>query len=259
MNPTFSVIVPAQNEEDYLSATLDAIRSAEARLGEPVDVIVADNRSTDLTCQVAVSFWARVVTVSATSKSAMCNQAATEAIGKYIVFQDAGNCMSPDVLVEIKRRMDTGRYVGGGVVNSRYDRDSLGLRMVHGFEKLSLAVNGVSTSLLYTTPAHFYAIGGFDEGLLATEDYDFAVILKEYGRSHGLRYLNLRHSEMILSSHKFDEYGDWAVFRRPGLLIRACFNNPQAAYELWRKPRREKSVIVGQSVPLRLSQVQREA
>ncbi len=250
MKPTFSIVIPAYNEEAYLPATLDAIRNAEARLSEPVDIIVADNMSTDLTRQVAVSFGARLVVVSTKCISAVRNRGAAEATGKYLVFQDADNRMTPDVLVEIKRKMDTGRYVGGGLVNAQYDRDSLGLRLIHGLIKFSVALSGVSMFMFYTTPAHFRAIGGFDEQLLATEDHDFALRLKAYGNSRSLRYLNLRTGGIILSSRKFDEYGDWAVFRRPGVFMQARSNNRQAAYELWYKPRREGSFAAEHAAPL---------
>jgi glycosyltransferase involved in cell wall biosynthesis len=250
MVPTFSIVIPAYNEEAYLPATLDAVRRAEEQLGEPVEMIVADNLSTDMTRQVAASFGAKVVMVSTKCISAVRNQGAAQATGNYLVFQDADNRMTPEVLVEIKRQMDTGRYVGGGLVNAWYDRDSLGLRVIHGLVKCAVALTGVSMFLLYTTPAHFRAIGGFDERLLSTEDHNFALRLKAYGKGLGLRYLNLGRGEIILSSRKFDEYGDWAVFRHPAVFMRACFNNRQAAYELWYKPRRESSVASGKPAPL---------
>lgn len=240
MQPVFSVIVPAYNEEDYLPATLAAIGNASQRLGEPVEVIVADNLSTDHTREVAEDLGARVIAVPVKCISAVRNQAANAATGKYLVFQDADNRMSADLLLEIKHVMDTGRYVGGGIVNARYDRDSIGLRMTHGLVKLGLALSGVAMFLFYTTPAHFRAIRGFDERLLSTEDHDFARRLRRYGKTVGLRYMNLRKGELLLSARKFDEYGDWAVLRRPAIFLKACLNNPAAAYELWYKPRRER-------------------
>lgn len=239
MQPLFSIVVPAYNEEAYLPATLTAIHDAARRLGEPVEVIVADNVSTDRTREVAEAHGARVIPVPVKCISAVRNRAAECATGKYLVFQDADNRMLPDLLLEIRCVMDSGRYVGGGVVNARYDRDSIGLRMTHGLVKLGLALTGVAMFLFYTTPEHFRAIGGFDEHLLSTEDHDFARRLRRYGKKRGLHYMNLRKGELLLSSRKFDEYGDWAVLRRPVIFLKACFNNPSAAHELWYKPRRE--------------------
>lgn len=241
MQPLFSIIVPAYNEEAFLPATLAAIYDAARRLGEPIEVIVADNLSTDRTREVAKAHGARVIPVPVKCISAVRNRAAEDATGKYLVFQDADNRMSADLLIEIKQVLDTGRYVGGGIVNARYDRDSIGLRMTHGLVKLGLALSGVAMFLFYTTPEHFRAVGGFDERLLSTEDHDFARRLRRYGKESGLRYMNLRKGELLLSSRKFDEYGDWAVLRRPVIFLKACFNNPSAAHELWYKPRRERA------------------
>lgn len=239
MQPLFSVIVPAYNEERYLPRSLGALQKAAERLGEPVELIVADNLSTDRTRDVAREFGARVVQVSIKCISAVRNGGAAEAQGKYLVFVDADNCVSEDLLIEIKRVMDSGDYVGGGLVSAHYDRDSLGLRLTHGLVKLSVALTGVSMFLFYTTAEAFHAIGGFNEKLLATEDHDFAMRLRDHGKPRGQRYCNLNRGHVVLSSRKFDEYGDWAVLMHPIQFLKACMNKQDVVYELWYKPRRE--------------------
>lgn len=239
MQPTFSIIVPAYNEERYLPASLAAINQAAAFLGEPVEVIVADNLSTDRTREVAREFGARVVSVSIKCISAVRNGGAAEATGKYLVFVDADNRISEDLLAHIKEAMDSGRYVGGGMVSAKYDRDALGLRVTHGLVKLGVALTGVSMFLFYTTPEAFKAVGGFNEQLLATEDHDFARKLRAHGRKLGQRYCNLKKGHVILSSRKFDEYGDWMVLSHFSKWAKACLNKRDAVYELWYKPRRE--------------------
>lgn len=239
MKPTFSVIVPAYNEERYLPKSLGALRRAEALLGEPIEILVADNLSTDGTRDVAREFEAKVVPISIKCISAVRNGAAAEATGKYLVFVDADNCVSEDLLVEIKKVMDSGAYVGGGLVTAHYDRNALGLRVTHGLVKLGVALTGVSMFLFYTTAEAFQAIGGFNEQLLATEDHDFAMRLRAHGKTKGLKYCNLKKGHVVLSSRKFDEYGDWMVLSHPMKWLKACFNKRDAVYELWYKPRRE--------------------
>ncbi|MBW2174607.1 MAG: glycosyltransferase, partial [Deltaproteobacteria bacterium] len=54
--PRFSLIIPAYNEEAYLPWLLDTVDEARARyVGGPetIEVVVADNASTDGTRQVA--------------------------------------------------------------------------------------------------------------------------------------------------------------------------------------------------------------
>ena len=50
-----SFIIPAYNEELLLGATLRSVRTAGATLGEPYEIIVADDASTDRTAAVAPS------------------------------------------------------------------------------------------------------------------------------------------------------------------------------------------------------------
>ena len=239
MQPTFSVIVPAYNEERYLPKSLGAVNKAAAFLGEPVEVIVADNLSTDRTRDVAREFGAKVVPVSIKCISAVRNGGAAEAQGKYLVFVDADNCISEDLLVQIKQVMDSGKYIGGGLVSARYDRDALGIRLTHGLVKLGVAFTGVSMFLFYTSAEAFRTIGGYDEKLLATEDHEFAMRLRKLGKTRGQQYCNLRKGEVVLSSRKFDEYGDWMLIWHPLKWVKACFNRKDAVYELWYKPRRE--------------------
>lgn len=233
--PTFSVIIPAFNEERYLPKSLGAVAKAARRLGEPVEIIVANNMSTDGTRHVAREYGARVVDVEIRCISAVRNQAAAVAQGKYLVFVDADDCMSPNMLQEIKAVMDSGRYVGGGVAKVRYDRNTLGLRLTQTLINCSLALSRVSMFLFYTTPDAFAAIGGFDETLKATEDVEFARRLRQLGRERGLGYKNLRTACLVKSSRKFDAYGDWSIFRHPVLFFRACRNDQEVVDVLWYK------------------------
>lgn len=240
MQPAFSVILPAYNEERYLPDAIGAVRRAEAKLGKPVEIVVGDNMSTDNTAAVARELGAVVVPVEKRSISAVRNKAAAAATGRYLAFCDSDNRMSEDMLAAIYREMETGRYIGGGVMNARYDRDSWGLFFTHTLLiKTSLLFTRVSMFLFYTTPEAYDAIGGFNEDFLATEDMDFAQRLRRHGKKQGKRYCSIRDAHVILSARKFDEYGDWAVFTRPITFLRACLRDPSAVHELWYKPRRD--------------------
>lgn len=238
MQPKFSVIVPAYNEEAYLPRCLAAIRKAEEKLGESVEIVVGDNLSTDGTARVAAEFGARVVTVEKRCISAVRNQAAAAATGKYLVFNDADNQAMEDVLVEIAKVLDSGAYVGGGVLNAPYERSSLGLNLTQFCITTNLRRCGVSMFLFYVPAATFREVGGFDESLLANEDMEFAQRLKRFGKERGLKFSNLKSSGVVLSARKFDEYGDWAVVRHPILFVKAFMNHPETAYEIWYRPRR---------------------
>ena len=236
--PTFSVIIPAFDEEKFLPKTMEAIRKAEKFLGEDVQIVVGDNMSNDNTREVAESLGAKVIKVEQRCISTVRNLAAVQASGTYLVFCDADDCISEDAFVHIKAAMETGKWIGGGIRDTRYDRKSFGITLTHGFVKHSLSLTGLSMFLFYTSKETFDAIGGFNEELLSTEDFDFARKMKKYGKTLGKRYCNLKHGYLVKSSRKFDEYGDYMIFKRPLYFVRACFNDPKVVYELWYKPRR---------------------
>lgn len=238
MQPRFSVIVPAFNEEAYLPKSLGAIRRAEAVLGEPVEVVVGDNMSTDETARVAEEFGARVVPIEKRCISAVRNGAAATATGQYLIFCDADNQVMEDLFVEIAKLLDSGQYIGGGVLHAPYERRSLGLNLTQFVITANLRLCRVSMFLFYMPAAVFHEVGGFDESRLANEDMEFALRLKRLGRTRGLKFASLKHTGVVLSARKFDEYGDWAVVRHPILFAKAFLNNPEVTYELWYRPRR---------------------
>jgi len=134
--------------------------------------------------------------------------------------------------------MDSGCYVGGGVLNVRTDRYSLGI-LLHFAALLPVALaEGISCTLFYTTREAFDAIGGFDESLYALEDVDFARRLKRMGKQRRQRYKNLLRAGVVTSARKFDEFGDWFVFRHPIKVWRAFRNDRATADEIWYRPRR---------------------
>ena len=66
MGVRFSVVIPARNEEAYLPRLLETVEAARTSYEggpETIEVIVADNVSTDRTASLARSKGARVVSV----------------------------------------------------------------------------------------------------------------------------------------------------------------------------------------------------
>ncbi|MBI2422928.1 MAG: glycosyltransferase [Candidatus Hydrogenedentes bacterium] len=238
-NPVLSVIVPAYNEEKYLPRTLASIQEAAKRLGEPVEIIVADNLSTDSTAALATRLGARVVTVETRCISAVRNGGAAAAQGGILVFCDADNQLSPGALLEIKRVMDSGRFVGGGMGNVWMERLSLGTFL---FNMLPLWISGlvlrVAMVVFFARAEHFRAMGGFDETVPIAEDYEFGKRLKREGRKHGLTYKNLFRGHVVVSTRKYDEFGDFFILRHPIKLLRACFKDQAVLDEFWYKPKR---------------------
>lgn len=84
-----SFVVPAHNEERLLGATLESIQNAARAVGEPYEIVVADDGSTDRTAHVALEHDAVVVRVEHRQISATRNSGAKAARGSLFVFVDA--------------------------------------------------------------------------------------------------------------------------------------------------------------------------
>lgn len=238
-SPTFSVIVPACDEEKWLPGCFDAIDRAVTELGEPVEVVVVDNLSRDRTAEIARERGAVVVEEEAKILSKVRNRGAAVATGKYLVFVDADTYMSPKMLAVIKDVFDSGRHVGGGVWNVRPDRISIGICFsLLAFIPFAMWKVRTSCTLFYTTAEAFKAIGGFDESLYALEDADFGVRLKRLGKQRALRYKNLLRAHVVTSARKFDEFGDWFIVLHPIKVWKAFRNDRAIAHDLWYRPRR---------------------
>src|SRR4051812_32617503 len=103
-----SFVVPAHNEEALLGRTLDAIYDAATETGQPFEVVVADDASTDNTAEIARQHGARVVSVNHRQIAATRNAGAREAQGKRLFFVDADTVVSTRLLTAALRAMDKG-------------------------------------------------------------------------------------------------------------------------------------------------------
>ena len=101
--PRFSILIPARNEEHYLPGCLKSIKAAAQPYPDQVEVIVALNRCTDRTEEIALDHDAKVVREDAKNLSRIRNAAATAATGRIIVTIDADSRMSSNMLTEIDR------------------------------------------------------------------------------------------------------------------------------------------------------------
>jgi len=109
-----SIIIPAYNEEKYLSATLTALHLAAKQISLPTEIIVVDNASTDRTSEVAGAYGAKVVRHEIRNISAVRNRGIEEARHNLIVAIDA-DCIAPvDTFYEILKFMDDDEYIGAG-------------------------------------------------------------------------------------------------------------------------------------------------
>ena len=217
--PRFSILIPARNEEQLLPRCLESIKAAAGPFPDQVEVIVAVNRCTDRTEQIAIEHGARVVHEDAKCLAKIRNAAARAATGEIIVTIDADSRMSGNMLLEIHRLLQTGKYIGGGMTILP-ERWSLGIMLTVLLLGVMLMWRRVSGGLFWCLRKDYEAIGGFSEDLVSLEDLDFAQRLKAYGKSKGKRFTTIRKAHIITSCRKFDVFGDWYLLLSPRLVHR---------------------------------------
>lgn len=213
--PLFTVIIPAHNEADYIEKCISAVRRAARRVRpEKVQVIVSANRCTDRTAEIARRAGAQVTENEAATIAGVRNLAAARARGQYLVTVDADTCMHPTALAEIRDKLRTGKYIGGGAIPC-FDRMSLGIfcsSMYVAVKLLPMMLREhfpAAGCIFWCRKADFDALGGFDERLCSLEDADFAKRLAQLGRTRGQKYGVLRRGLAMTSAGKFDRFGDW--------------------------------------------------
>lgn len=183
--PLISLVIPAWNEERYLGRLLESIERARSAfsLGRAaVEVIVADNGSTDATKQIARSFGCKVALAERRCIGAARNAGAALAAGKLLAFADADFQIDKQTLQFIARAMSTPGVLGGGT-GLVMERTSWGIRATLGLIMPPLWALGYDGGAWFCRHADFLAVGGFDESLRAGEDLRFLRALRRLGRS----------------------------------------------------------------------------
>lgn len=209
--PRFSLIIPARNEEDYLPRLFDSIDVAlnHFHLGrEAVEVIVADNVSTDRTAEIAQERGAKVVPVAKRLIAAVRNGGARAARGELLAFLDADSQMHRDTFNAIVRCLDSGKVVGGAT-GVHMERLSLGIALTYALFTPFVWMTRMDTGVVFCRREDFESVGGYDESLSFAEDVRFLMDLRRLGRARGQRLRRIRSAKAIASTRKFDQFGDW--------------------------------------------------
>jgi Glycosyltransferases involved in cell wall biogenesis len=230
-----SFIVPAYNEEHLLGATLDALRAAAVAAGEPYELIVVDDASTDRTAVIAEHHGAALVSVAHRQIAATRNSGARNANGDLLIFVDADTIVNEAVVRSAVEALRSGAAGGGAAVEfdgtvPLYARLLLPV-LVWSFRSAGLAAG----CFLFCTRKAFAAVGGFDEAFYGAEELVMSRALKRHGRFVVLR------QAVITSGRKLRTH---SVREMLAIVARLALRGPGAVkqrqgMDLWYAERRE--------------------
>lgn len=179
-----SVVIPAFNEEENITACLEALAN-QTLARQEFEVIVVDNGSTDQTFRMASKFKKRlplrILSQPRTSISAARNRGASIAVSGMLAFLDADCMTRPDwlqkaILVAQRRTLWGAHYL------VQKDASWVGLTWFR-FQATEEEghVSFIPGSCLFVHRTDFEELGGFDESMVTSEDVDLSLRAKWRG------------------------------------------------------------------------------
>ncbi len=230
-----SFIVPAHNEEAWVGRCVSAIRNGAESLGEPHEIIVVDDASSDDTASIARQQGAQVIRVEHRQIAATRNAGARQAHGEILFFVDADTLVNATTIQSALRSVRDGA-VGGGCMPQFEGRLPWWWRLTWSVgEPICRWLHFLpSGACLFSARNAFQTAGGFDENYYATEELVFIAALKRLGRFVILT------EKVVTSGRKFRVHSMLAFIR---LCTRLALRGSRSreGLDYWYKTEREKA------------------
>jgi len=174
--PLVSVVVPTFNSEGFLEKCL---RSVRAQTYPNIEVIVVDNYSKDGTREIAERY-ADLVLLRGLERSVQVNFGVKHVRGKYVYRVDSDFVVEPSVVEEAVSKCEVEGYDAVCVHNTSDPSVSFWAK-VRKLERDCYAGNELNVAARFFRKRVFEKVGGYDERLVAAEDYDLHNRLLRHG------------------------------------------------------------------------------
>ena len=194
-----SVVIPAHNEEEFLSATLDGLNRQTFRNFE---TIVVTNGCTDRTGDVVRGKCDQLYELEERGLGPARNLGAAKARGNLLMFLDADTLLQPDALEIIARTFK--RRHSAGTLRGVPDQNKGAYKVIYfmkNFVHRTHAHHG-SSGVILCWKDHFEAVGGFDNELYLRENSDLMKKLRQFGA-----YKYIRATPAITSMRRYERTG----------------------------------------------------
>jgi glycosyltransferase involved in cell wall biosynthesis len=236
---SISVIIPAFKEADYIPETLKRLAAAERLFRSVADaavqIVAADNGSTDQTSELARSAGATVVTEIEHNIARVRNTGTANALHAILIFLDADTLIPPELLVMIARLMTNPKYAGGAVDCLHQARNPLIRAHLRFWRIIGLIGKMGQGACQFCRKSVFQQLGGYDEKWYMGEDVDFFWRLKRFAQKAGLRTSYIRDPKVIPSPRRWNRWPLWRTFLWTNPLVTVAFCRLRSAWAGWYK------------------------
>ena len=224
MNPKYSIIIPAFNEEKYIMDTIKSLKNAvliqEDKTGVEGEIILVDNNSTDRTAEIAKTEGVKVVFEPVNCIAKARNAGASASKGEFLFFVDADTMIPPELLENAISILSSGKVCAGGAKISFIEDNlpaaaEISLAIWHSIVKV---VPFAAGSFVYCTREAFQYAGGFDEKLYAGEEILLSIRLKKYAAKNGMNFRVIP-IPVRTSGRKFEWYGTAHLLSRALIIM----------------------------------------
>ena len=178
MKPIISVIVPTHNEELNIGRCLKSIKQAS---GPPTEILVVDNNSYDKTTVIARQFTPKIYQLAG-ERSKQRNFGAKKSIGRYFLFLDADMEIGKGVLNECLALAKQG--MRAIVISEKVIGKNFWGRC-RALEKSCYLGDETIEAVRFIGAKLFLIVNGYDEKLIAAEDWDLTQRIKMSGAKIG--------------------------------------------------------------------------
>jgi glycosyltransferase involved in cell wall biosynthesis len=199
-NPLISVIVSTKNNHHTLDACLASIK---AQSYEPIELVVADNNSTDDTKAIAKRYTDKVFNMGP-ERSTQRNFAVAQASGEYVAIIDSDMELSPSVIAACVAKVQEHPELGGIIIPEESFGEGFWANCKRLERSYYIGVDWMEAARFYRRSLYQQA-GGYDVQMVSGEDWDLSQRIARVaplGRIDELIYHNEGQLELIKTLQK---------------------------------------------------------
>ena len=174
--PLVSIVIPTYNSEKTLAKCLESIKRQTYK---NIEIIVVDKFSKDRTVEIAKKFGAKIF-FKGPERSSQVNFGIKKARGKYIYRVDSDFILEPTIIEEAIKKCEKEGFDAIAVHNTSDPTVSFWSK-VRKLERDCYKDDELNIAARFFKKEIFKIVGGFNESLVAGEDYDFHNKLLEKG------------------------------------------------------------------------------